>query len=432
MFAFSPQPCTSLRLCGVLLALLSLATPFQATAQNIFIGSGEVLETTNDATFESISNIGELINTAAIKALDSTQNQGRIENAGTFENLGSFDNFLGTVENAGRFQNLGYFDNFFAGEVENTGTFENLGSFKNHFAGIIDNSGTFYNSGDIDNSFGTIENNGTFDNSGDISNSHGSIKNSGTLEQAGRIQGDQGRIENAGTFTLRGDIRGDQIEILNSGIFHLNGFIEGEQTSFTQTEGTVVIGGLFRGEDFSVTGGTARSEGGSLQGTDFNGSSFSFSDTTLSLGNGDRELSVATGRLGSLLIAGDSLVDIVLEPDAGGVALSADRVSIQSDVMFEISFIDGAVIEDGDVFDLIAADEFTGSFDVTDQSRFTFPDTFGFEWDVAVASGADQFGRDILRATASAVAPIPLPAGAWLLGAGLLGLAGLKRRRKPA
>jgi len=95
------------------------------------------------------------------------------------------------------------------------------------------------------------------------------------------------------------------------------------------------------------------------------------------------------------------------------------------------------VVNEGQTFDITDGDfrwiaGSTGARDLANSylAMMTGPETMQFQL-TFFESGVDAKGKQFSQNLVS-VAPIPLPAGVWLLGAGLIGIAAVGRRRRRA
>ena len=203
--------------------------------------------------------------------------------------------------------------------------------------------------------------------------------------------------------------------------------IEGA-TSLVETNGFVQAGS----DGGGATTGIIRVEDGTLRAE-----SVFVGDGGFLLGTGLIEVSdlvqIAPGGTiapglspGTLTIDGDlRLAGGALQIEIGGTGPGqSDVLSVMGDLIvddffdLEVSFIDGFAPEEGDRFDFLQVGGVAD--DLASFARLSFSD--------------DRFGGTLsgtggtFSLTASQVAPIPLPGAAWLLGAAVLGLGGLRRR----
>ena len=137
---------------------------------------------------------------------------------------------------------------------------------------------------------------------------------------------------------------------------------------------------------------------------------------------------------GSILVTGDYTQDVAskLMIELGGLSPvdEYDVLSIEGDAyldgILDVSFLNLGTGEFspglGDSFDILVADEINGEFDILTLAILSN----GLDWDVSYI--LDDLGADFVRL--SVVNAIPVPASAWLLGSGLIGLIGIARRKK--
>lgn len=384
-------------LCATALTLSAFTTQAHAVTLNIRDGETEILEgSSNEIDGPStIAAGGTLISNDE----RNTRQTGDLLNAGSIEMQGS------------RYVIL----------PDTTATLTNQGSITidegtdfEAFRGVLDNTED-----------GTIINNGrTFANAM-INN--GDIKNNGQLLVDGRAA-----TTSTGSITNTGLVEVRDSDALLSG------------ADFTQTDGQLRVNGEMDFDTVQITGGT-------VQGIGTIGGDVEVTGALIIGGNGALGTLNLSDRLtvqGSSILQFNALVNWPVDPRslyngidvAGSVALAAGTVF---DIDFYARDWDPRIPGRFD-WDLLIAD----SFEFTDLDGLIFDygsnaDIYGFgsrsdgqradfnpaaRYTTSIFDMAD--GRQSVRLSVEAIAPVPLPASALLLLGGLAGLGALSRRRR--
>jgi hypothetical protein len=79
----------------------------------------------------------------------------------------------------------------------------------------------------------------------------------------------------------------------------------------------------------------------------------------------------------------------------------------------------------GDSFDILTAETLQGTFSTLNYAVLLDP---SLSWHIDYLTNAIGT-TDVVRLSVTSTAPVPVPAAAWLLGSGLLGLIGMARRK---
>lgn len=419
----------------------------------------------NDGTFEN----GLARNpAAAVPFRDRVDVSGRFENSGTFTNNdyvvlgGRFDVLAGTVTNDGLWdtrgglivrqaatgfvnrsqftqrtnvsQNEGRFHNLAPIGVANPNydpSFEVAGGrFENRFSGTFDNQSTmkifaatgysgvtpeFRNEGLLENAAA-----GSINVSSLLSNSlSGNVANSGRV-----VVATGGAATTAGSFL---NLAGGQLVVegtfanLQPSAFVNNGRVEVRSGgSFVETYGGASVRGNYRQES-----GETIVDGVMVQSQVINaGGVFSGSGTIN--GNVTSAATIAPGSSpGRLTIDGNldaagSIFDIeIAGRDAG---ISFDQLVVTGNTKVNGAFVNFRFLGDflptsGEVFNWLVVSGGTLGLETLTIRTFS---------DVGTVDGfLDSQGRFAV----TAVAPVPLPPAAWLVGSGLVALAAMRRRR---
>jgi fibronectin-binding autotransporter adhesin len=187
--------------------------------------------------------------------------------------------------------------------------------------------------------------------------------------------------------------------------------------------GNVLVGGAL-----NVTTVTAE-DGGILGGTGTINANVDVTSGTLSAGNSPGLLNI----VGNLDLGAASTTLAELEGLVAGVSYDQTDVTgiatLTAGATFDIDFFGVFTAGLGDVFDILVADSIVGdvgtlNFDFTNALLAS-----GLEWDTSIL---DDGGRDVLRLTVQESIVMPEPSAIALFGASLLGLIGLRRRKKAA
>lgn len=223
--------------------------------------------------------------------------------------------------------------------------------------------------------------------------------------------GNQGQIDNSGQIT-------------NSGVFGGDGNVSGTGT-YTQTAGTTVINGSLAQSAINIQGGGLMGSG-SLTGT-----------TTI----GDGAALMPGNSPGHMTINGDLalLTGSTLEIEIGGLVPGStyDTLDVTGQAnlggVLDVSLWDWTdngvddpfMPKEGDIFDILLAETVSGFFD---DLLFPWLDS-SLAWTIDYLT--DFAGStDVVRlSVVGAADPVPEPSTILLLGIGLLGVAGLGRRR---
>lgn len=392
----------------------------------------------------TFSNVGTLTNDgffgATNFAVGLSYGAGRslIANSGTFDNNGNMNLYA-------------YFDAPGAGApdgdvaLENTGTFNNSGYFYvgagSYYGGLYavgptPGSALLRNESELNNT-GTlvVDEGGLLDNTptGVVNNSGDLVIHGGWSEAGLTNNADPGAIANYGTSTITGTVRSEG-ELSNEGTFNVaaggavRGLPDGYGTvvygAFTQYSGSTLVNGEMVQSVVDVLGGTLAGDG---RVSGIGGGVNAFAGSTVSPGNSPGTLQVGsdfTCTLCTLIveIAGDGAGEFDVLEVSGEAALTGGHI--------DFTFLGGFTPVLGDTFDFLVA------ADVTDFSDFTFaflnvalgPGLF-FDVSQLTVPGTGFVPGPNAQALRLAVAAVPLPPGAWLLGAGLAGLAMLRRTR---
>jgi len=360
-------------------------------------------------------------------------NTGGMDQRGTLINAGSFLNSADSLSGDGAvLQNVGQWTN------QSGSTFVNLGTFENF--STVDNSGVLTNrvagSGSVTQ--GRINNRSTFNNLADgvVSNQYrwfnraGSVLNNSGIFTSERgmvgisVSNESGSTINnlaGGTFNTIRSIK-NLGAITNAGTFNVGlGSTVGNNTTgtYTQTDGTTVLNETTFAT--STLGGTSIDfQGGVVTGTGtLSGLVFIGMDATIDPG---------ASSPGILTVDGDIDLGGILAIELGDL-ITFDILDITGTATLggtlDVSYFDpgGGLFAPGlgDSFDILSANTIAGEFDLLSLAMLGD----GLGWDVNYI--LDDFGTDFVRL--NVISAVPVPPTVWLFASGLLGLAGIAKRK---
>ncbi|MCX2980868.1 VPLPA-CTERM sorting domain-containing protein [Halieaceae bacterium IMCC14734] len=365
--------------------VLNVNTITDNSSLGIFDVNGGTLNLTGSTIDVLRFNVARSLGTSGSFTLDigKTLTAAMIEvgSQGTLTNHGTLTHHSSLI-------NRGLLQNYAGGTLTNTATMINSGTLNNNYGGTLTNKSTrlLTNNGILNNTYeGTILNHGHLDNRGTLTNIDGGlISNDGTLINSGAVMLSYGsRLEGPGTYR--------------------------------QTEGTLIVNGTLTQSRVDIEGGTVGGRG------TIN------SDVTLSgaeLGPGNSP--------GILTINGDFAMDELstLSFELGGTTpdypgYDVLNVSGSATLAGELELIlyDDFEAQLGDSFDLLSAASLSGDFDLLTLALLGD----GLGWETQLLIDVDAWGTDVLRVS---VSQVPIPAAAWLFGSALIGLVGIKRKRR--
>jgi T5SS/PEP-CTERM-associated repeat protein len=275
------------------------------------------------------------------------------------------------------------------------------------------------------------------------------IQSGGTVSVAGRAQGTAAtgliigwRTSGTGVYELSGGSLSAIDEYVGewgSGTFTQTGGTNtvsntltiaanpGSSGSYDLQGGTLTVNnGIVNNGSFHVVAGATATVGGAGLA---NNASGELTGSGTIQGNVVSAGLVSPGdSVGVLSINGDYSQSGILAIEIGGLLAGSeyDVLNVSGtatlDGTLSISLLDGFNPFAGSYYDLFAADSISGSF-----SQLLFPElSGGLSWNLALLTDFSG-GTDYLRL--SAVSAVPVPPALWLFGSGLLGLAGIARRK---
>jgi len=260
----------------------------------------------------------------------------------------------------------------------------------------------------------------------------GAIVNNGTFNDANgfdalitRFAGGPHRFDNAGTYNKQTNtvtsvesfvVFGNTGKVnVNAGTLRLGSAFDNEGTITTAT------GAIFAAAN---TGADLQNHG-ILQGTGTYDPA-----TGRAVANAGEVRPGRAGETGALAIAGNYTQTAagILAIDLAGL-LEIDTVDVAGNLnlagTLQVTSVGGYNPQDGDRYTIVTFDD--GVADVSDRTG-VFGNLVWLGFDPNVSFAVEYLDHSIVLTTA--VAPVPLPAAAWLFGAGLLGLGGCVRARR--
>lgn len=236
------------------------------------------------------------------------------------------------------------------------------------------------------------------------------------LNDTSRLDVNSGLMDNNGSFTVS-----------SGAVVNLQNTSNPGGAEYIQYSGTTVVDGTMNVD------GAVKINGGTLSGSGvLNADLVINPDGTLSPGNSPGQLQVN----GDFTLASGAIMVVEIESDGlGGYLFDELFVTGSFDLQGQIRFsllngVDESVFStDFDIGDFFQAGSIGSASPVTDTSLF---DTV----QILAASGNNWFAVDFAAdgsfTTTPTVAPVPVPAAAWLFASGVLGLLGRARRRPAA
>lgn len=339
------------------------------------------------------NNVGALLtNTQTMYNYGAVVNAASFSNANTalLTNNGNWTNLAGSnMANAGAIANYGVINN--SGSQSGLGTFNNSSVMNNLSGGVVDVEARWYGSvGSVINNSGIFNVKSTswgMKNEGAINNLvGGTFNNSSVLASVGPIT-------NAGTFNI-----------------NVGGSVTGINTvgmgTYTQTAGLTNVNGSLAATIIDIHGGSLMGSG-TISGPVLLGAA-----AMVNPGNSPGTLTIN----GDLTSNGKLIFEI-----AGLGAGQYDELKINGAALFsggtlEFDFINGFSAVSGNSWDFLFAGTYSGQNKLNYIFNGLAPGLQG-----NVSFNANKWSLNVTS--------VPVPAAAWLLGSGLLGLIGVARRR---
>ncbi len=373
---------------------------------------------------------GELINMAnadwAINSYLANYDSGILNNAGNLTIQGIVEN-RAILNNSGTL--LSFFDIYLQDGALNLtdGFMQNEGSVNFDGGQLVQTGGVLLNRGDLNItqsdyllSAGSIDNHGIITDGGGV----------GTIRTPGPANG---IIYNNAIFDMSNSLIVSAFEN-TAGMAAIDDTLTAQAVS--NTGGQLVVGDtMMIGQSLEISGGsvTARQiEIGAFGNAEITGGTLGFDNFIGDLSNIGGTLAPGNSP-GTSLISGDyeQLADAILQIEIGGLI-----PGVEHDVLaIEGTAVLGGTLElllydfgsgpfnpkAGDSFEILSAETIIGEFGSLSLAMLDE----GLGWDIEYFR--DGTGSDYVRLVVSAV---PVPAAVWLFGTAIIGLIGLKKRRK--